>query len=302
MGPLEKLIVSITLGATSLIGVAWIVIISLPWGWGKKMCLFYTINAGLYRIELAGGVSQKVMGAVAATVNKHAEEKLKSMESDTFTLQDFTHYMCQLNLLGIASLMGGDPCSIFASYMYSAVALMFLAGIASVFLFAGCGMMYMWAFHRAHRKSRQWVMGLFGTAFFLYLVGIVQYCFISDDIKTMPPITDGTPWGFCVMAAFALTAATAFPIAVAALISKTEQEMKLDDAFERKKLELWQPQPGQYGAVYPTGDPGPGGFQPVYPAGAPGMAGFQPLPGAVADSGAAGRAAGGANAWVQIPS
>lgn len=299
MGPLERLIVSVTLGATLFIGVAWLVIISIPFGWAKKMCLFYTINAGLYRIELAGGVTQKVMGAVAATVNKHAEKKLRELEPNSYTPVEFTQYMCQLNILGITSVLGGDPCSIFGSYTYSAYALIILVGIASCFLFAGCGMMYMWAFKKSHRKSRQWIMGIFGTAFFLYLVGIMQYAFISDQIKTMPPITDGTSWGFSVMFAFALTAASIFPVVVAALISKTEQEMKSDDALYRKKLEMYAQQPAQYGAVYPASGPGMGGFPPENPAGGPGMGGFQPV--YPTDGSGIGGSASGQGPLVQIP-
>merc|ERR1740121_3388420 len=83
-----------------------------------------------------------------------------------------------------------------------------------------------------------WIRAMYATASLLYVAGIFQYCMLTKDTNNMPPRTEGTTLGPCVMIAIVLSVFSFIPLLIATVtIRETVEEAKNEMNSEKKEYE-----------------------------------------------------------------
>eukprot|EP00403_Amphidinium_massartii_P039360 CAMPEP_0178444398 /NCGR_PEP_ID=MMETSP0689_2-20121128/39473_1 /TAXON_ID=160604 /ORGANISM="Amphidinium massartii, Strain CS-259" /LENGTH=353 /DNA_ID=CAMNT_0020068601 /DNA_START=89 /DNA_END=1150 /DNA_ORIENTATION=- len=243
----------IVLGVMTIEVGSWITLMSIPYGWQRKMTLFFLFDAGLYQATVSAGPAQRIAAAALKGLRQtEAGEALKDIwiggRSGTYSLSYLQSLFCQHTVMMMANFCDG-----FEKLYIGSLVMVFTASFGIVLFLLGGYFYYYYWFVQARKKTYNWMIRFLIGAPVMFTFGLGVYAFLASDVNRMdPPNVPGYYYSF--FAACGLTVGAWLPLLVQLLfigvhpMQAAEEEM----ALEKKKDAEYGSSSYTEGAFYGT--------------------------------------------------
>mmetsp|Transcript_5984 Transcript_5984/g.10496 ORF Transcript_5984/g.10496 Transcript_5984/m.10496 type:complete len:304 (+) Transcript_5984:186-1097(+) len=228
----------------------WMALIFQDKGWSSKVCSFYTLETGAWKVTVSRGLVFKVLMPKSVMLDGF----LQRLTPGVRTTEDFKEFICGLSSsLPVAS----DMCFIGQSVHFASLGLIAASFFGTFCNCCGACMIAMWAYMKPRESLRLWARILYFLTFAIYGGGLAQYAVAAAKLQGLPPENEAVTYGRNVMLASGNCLLSLIPLAmVLVCIGRTKEEalnehlsFRHKEQREEKRIAAYQDAMGGYGAA-----------------------------------------------------